>query len=453
MQLTIEIETQGWAGFALSPSGNMVQAGGGTPAIIAEEENGLLQLKGYVLGGKSSAQHTPVDLAACGVDLTGATATKIGTTTRMTFGLKYSGEAGGGGLPPPGGGGGIGGSPPPPPIGGGVGGGVGGGTCGTASSDLTIPRDTPLTGVIMASGLLPGFLASNGHLGGEGGRLAAQALSADGGSGAGASNAALIVVHGLLMVTSWVVLAPLGFMMARYERARPPTGWWFKWHRALMLAAVSCTLVGFVFALILVNGVHFNSTHAQCGTLGTRLTQGASCAQPHSSPPAPPATAGLTFFLFMLLQPLNGLLRPKHEAKWRRPWELFHKSLGYFLLLFAMLTAILGSLESGGGAAVVAPLIIVIVLVVGVLAFREFRACKGKSGPYGAGGGGGGGPALQQGGGGGLPPGWSSAIDPNSGRASTRRRVRQPGSRPPRAAAGNPPPPPGPPPLARSGTR
>ena len=60
----------------------------------------------------------------------------------------------------------------------------------------------------MASGLLPGFLASNGHLGGEGGRLAAQALSADGGSGAGASNAALIVVHGLLMVTSWVVLAP-----------------------------------------------------------------------------------------------------------------------------------------------------------------------------------------------------------------------------------------------------
>ena len=76
----------------------------------------------------------------------------------------------------------------------------------------------------MASGLLPGFLASNGHLGGEGGRLAAQALSADGGSGAGASNAALIVVHGLLMVTSWVVLAPLGFMMARYERARRRRG-------------------------------------------------------------------------------------------------------------------------------------------------------------------------------------------------------------------------------------
>ena len=301
----------------------------------------------------------------------------------------------------------------------------------------------------MASGLLPGFLASNGHLGGEGGRLAAQALSADGGSGAGASNAALIVVHGLLMVTSWVVLAPLGFMMARYERARPPTGWWFKWHRALMLAAVSCTLVGFVFALILVNGVHFNSTHAQCGTLGTRLTQGASCAQPHSSPPAPPATAGLTFFLFMLLQPLNGLLRPKHEAKWRRPWELFHKSLGYFLLLFAMLTAILGSLESGGGAAVVAPLIIVIVLVVGVLAFREFRACKGKSGPYGAGGGGGGGPALQKGGGGGLPPGWSSAIDPNSGRtyyvnsATGQTTWEPPASAPPPA---NPPPPPGPPP-------
>ena len=119
-----------------------ISAGAGTPAIIAEEENGLLQLKGYVLGGKSSAQHTPVDLAACGVDLTGATATKIGTTTRMTFGLKYSGEAGGaaGPPPPPGGGGGIGGSPPPPPpIGGG--GGVGGGTCGTASSDLTIPRE------------------------------------------------------------------------------------------------------------------------------------------------------------------------------------------------------------------------------------------------------------------------------------------------------------------------
>ena len=307
-------------------------------------------------------------------------------------------------------------------IGGGVGGGVGGGTCGTASSDLTIPRDTPLTGVIMASGLLPGFLASNGHLGGDGGRLAAQALSADGGSGAGASNAALIVVHGLLMVTSWVVLAPLGFMMARYERARPPTGWWFKWHRALMLAAVSCTLVGFVFALILVNGVHFNSTHAQCG---------------------------LSFFLFMLLQPLNGLLRPKHEAKWRRPWELFHKSLGYFLLLFAMLTAILGSLESGGGAAVVAPLIIVIVLVVGVLAFREFRACKGKSGPYGAGGGGGGGPALQKGGGGGLPPGWSSAIDPNSGRtyyvnSATGQTTWEPPAAAPPAA--NPPPPPGPPP-------
>ena len=188
------------------------------------------------------------------------------------------------------------------------------------------------------------------------------------------------------------------------------------------LAAVSCTLVGFVFALILVNGVHFNSTHAQCG---------------------------LSFFLFMLLQPLNGLLRPKHEAKWRRPWELFHKSLGYFLLLFAMLTAILGSLESGGGAAVVAPLIIVIVLVVGVLAFREFRACKGKSGPYGAGGGGGGGPALQKGGGGGLPPGWSSAIDPNSGRtyyvnsATGQTTWEPPAAAPPPA---NPPPPPGPPP-------
>ena len=183
-----------------------------------------------------------------------------------------------------------------------------------------------------------------------------------------------------------------------------------------MLAAVSCTLVGFVFALILVNGVHFNSTHAQCG---------------------------LSFFLFMLLQPLNGLLRPKHEAKWRRPWELFHKSLGYFLLIFAMLTAILGSLESGGGAAVVAPLIIVIVLVVGVLAFREFRACKGKSGrtaraaAVAA--------AGAPEGGGGLPPGRSSVDQPGRTYYATGdgRTWEPPAAAPP---AANPPPPPGPPP-------
>ena len=113
-----------------------------------------------------------------------------------------------------------------------------------------------------------------------------------------------------------------------------------------------------------------------------------------------------------------------------------------------MLTAILGSLESGGGAAVVAPLIIVIVLVVGVLAFREFRACKGKSGPYGAGGGAAAGRRSRR-----------AAAAASAGVVVGRRPqlradvLRQLGDRqtswePPAAAppAANPPPPPGPPP-------
>lgn len=61
----------------------------------------------------------------------------------------------------------------------------------------------------------------------------------------------LLVGHGVLMAISWMLLAPLGAIVSRYLRASLRTSWLLV-HRSLMLLAVTLTVIGLIFAVMMV---------------------------------------------------------------------------------------------------------------------------------------------------------------------------------------------------------
>lgn len=136
-----------------------------------------------------------------------------------------------------------------------------------------------------------------------------------------------IVTHAVLMALAWGLLFPAAALVARHGRD-PPGAWaaslfpvggsaWFKAHLVLVTTALVavCVAFGVIYSHVGGSGApHFEGTHQQLGLL--------TC-------------------ILLLLQPLNGLLRPpkaKHgEANTgvRKAWEFGHKWLGRLLVVLA----------------------------------------------------------------------------------------------------------------------
>lgn len=161
------------------------------------------------------------------------------------------------------------------------------------------------------------------------------------------SVSALKILHGASMTLAWGLLAQWGVGMVRFHPSRregpPPdagkVATWFALHRNLQAAAVGFALLGFVLAVVMVQGhdaPHFDGLHQ---------------------------VVGLVVTILAVLQPIGGLLRPaKKDAAGnvttkRRAFEIGHRSLGALALLLGTANIIGGSLYLSGGLVALFPAI------------------------------------------------------------------------------------------------
>jgi len=381
MEVTVEARLQsiggtppGWVGFAGSTSGSMLGPGGSNLAVVGMELSGI---GAYLMAGKDEGLMTTLDptsaLLACGVSTIGSSVSVLGNQLIMTFTLNYAPD-------------GIEAEANlcTPSIG------------QPAVRSLAVPRDAKSVPIIVASGASPTFSYHNAY-------VSANALSVDGSSSAGSSRSALVAAHGLIMATSWLLLAPLGIFASRYGRAVEPEGWWFKWHKRLLLSASVLTFVGFFIAVAMVDS-SFASVHGKLG---------------------------LFFFLLLPLQPIGGLLRPNKTSRRRPLWYAAHKFLGMSLPLLGFALCLLGSLLTAFQTGLFIVIFLYLLLLALWVAYKEIRDRRG-------------GLSKQRKTSTKLPSEWSAAVDPTSGREYYVHKTTglSQWERPAREAeAGAPPPP------------
>ena len=146
----------------------------------------------------------------------------------------------------------------------------------------------------------------------------------------------LLVLHAVLMMIAWLLLAPLGVVIARFGKpvaamamGGPAKGGaggvapWFVYHRATQVAAALLTIVGAVLGIAETDttfGEHLFSSHAMLG---------------------------ITVLVLVLFQPLNAVIRPAKDAASRPAWSATHKLVGYSACVCAVVNCILGSDEIG----------------------------------------------------------------------------------------------------------
>jgi len=149
--------------------------------------------------------------------------------------------------------------------------------------------------------------------------------------------------HAILMASIWLVLVPICITVIRYGKPRPTEfgvrskvsfwnkeWWWFSIHKYGLYAAVLLSLCGLTVALVVSKGIS-GSVHS---------------------------ILGLLTILMGCLQAVSGMLRGTHGGKFyysadpddpetwqgdhycrttrRRIFEAYHKTAGYFALLFAI---------------------------------------------------------------------------------------------------------------------
>merc|ERR1719498_399533 len=78
------------------------------------------------------------------------------------------------------------------------------------------------------------------------------------------------------------------------------------------------------------------------------VTQFSVFAEGYYAPAKAHGTMGVVVMTIGLMQSLNGFLRPHKGKPWRRAWELLHKGSGYFAVVLAVPTVILGAIIAGG---------------------------------------------------------------------------------------------------------
>lgn len=125
------------------------------------------------------------------------------------------------------------------------------------------------------------------------------------------------LAHALCMLLGWGILIPSGTAIAAGLRKGIGDPLWFKLHRYTQVLGLFVAIAGFIIAL-------------------TRFTWGlTSQSEAH-------AILGTVVMALGLLQPLNGILRPKKGAPSRVSWELLHKGSGYLAILLAVPTIAMG---------------------------------------------------------------------------------------------------------------
>ncbi len=135
----------------------------------------------------------------------------------------------------------------------------------------------------------------------------------------------VMIVHGALMATAWMLLLPLGTLLARHKWMLGETKLfgqhlWFQLHLALQLSGIAVFVVGFVWP------------HAY---LPAGPTTGGQCGQAHS-------LLGHIVIGLATAQVAVGFIRPAPDAKLRWLWNIVHHWLGRITLVAAWTTTFIG---------------------------------------------------------------------------------------------------------------
>lgn len=122
-------------------------------------------------------------------------------------------------------------------------------------------------------------------------------------------------IHGIFMFASWGVILQFGVCFARYGKRGGRT--WFYAHTACNAVGLTLAFIGLVLGFVSAGAVLLNPNFA------------------HS-------VVGIFIFIFMFLQPLNGLLRCERGHSMHKVWQLLHKAIGWFLAILALINIVLG---------------------------------------------------------------------------------------------------------------
>lgn len=149
--------------------------------------------------------------------------------------------------------------------------------------------------------------------------------------------------HGGLMAAAWLVLLPLGTLVARFYKVRPGQDWprqlddkwWWNWHRILQSAGAALSALAFwIVWQALDEQVDWAVPHVQLGLavlglcaaqLGSALLRGSKGGptEKHADPADPWTWRGDHYDMTLR----------------RRLFELWHKTLGYAALALAAAAA------------------------------------------------------------------------------------------------------------------
>ncbi|KAK1423992.1 hypothetical protein QVD17_19303 [Tagetes erecta] len=125
-------------------------------------------------------------------------------------------------------------------------------------------------------------------------------------------------IHGVLNVVSWGILMPVGGMAARYLKAfNVANPAWFYIHAATQTSAFIVGVAGWATGLKLGShskGIKYD-THRNIG---------------------------IVLFAFGTLQVFALLLRPKPDNKYRYYWNIYHRSLGYSVIVLSIVNVYKG---------------------------------------------------------------------------------------------------------------
>lgn len=147
--------------------------------------------------------------------------------------------------------------------------------------------------------------------------------------GAGGTSG-FVVAHGALMLSSWGVVLPCGVLVAKFLRHQDPL--WFKIHRFMQICGVILALIGFCIA----------------------LTQFSVFSPDYYAPAQIHGICGIIVMVLGLMQPINAYFRPHKDKQAasvspiRQRWEYLHKGSGWFAIVLAIPTIILGTTLAGG---------------------------------------------------------------------------------------------------------
>lgn len=135
----------------------------------------------------------------------------------------------------------------------------------------------------------------------------------------------VLAVHGFMMFLAWGILLPGGILAARYLKHVKGDGW-YQLHVYLQYSGLAIVLLGFLFAVAELQGLHFDSLHVKFG---------------------------MAAILLACVQPVNAYMRPKKPTNGeevsskRLVWEYAHFITGRSAIVVGFVALVTGMKHLG----------------------------------------------------------------------------------------------------------